>query len=1211
MAYKSRKGGGSKPHTPVESPDSLHSVAKAQILMALGEGEIAGGITSRDIFLDGTPLQSADGTMNFQGVTWDFRPGTQTQDPIPGMPVVTNEIGVGTELKKSSPWVKRINNNQLDAIGIRLGFPRMTTTKSNGDTVGARVDYRIELSTADGPYVTVINGVADGKTTTLYERTHKIDLPKTNSHWDIRVTRITDDSSSDLLSNKTNIEAYQEIIYARLRYPNTALLYVEFDSKQFNDRIPKISVRMKGRIIRVPRNYDPEARTYSGAWDGMWKMAYSNNPAWIAMDVLTNERFGAGQRITVDQVDKWELYRLAQYCDALVPDGSGGLEPRHEFNVCIQSQNQAYNVIRDIASAFNAMVSYQNNQVVIRGDIPDDVVKVVTNANIVTGMFEYQGGSVKDRHSVAQVSFSNPELNYDDDLEPVSVFELVRRYQVNTIDLTAIGCTRRSEARRRGLWALLSNSSDRTVHFRTGLDGLSYKVGSIIGVADAFTAGHRMGGRIASASGTLITVDALPAKMRAGGKVHVNTAGGVAETRTVRNIISNTQFTVDRTFDFAPQQGEIWTLDETSFLQEDGSAGPALVIQQFRVTSITDNDDNTFNVVGVIHQPTKYAEIDTGVKITRPPISDIPSSVVKRPENVTISSQEMIWQGLTVQTLRVSWDRSVGAVYYEAQWKRDNQDWVNVPQTPSLGFEVPGIYQGDYQARVRAVNAIGASSLWSEAMPVRLNGKEGKPPALANITTVGLPWAIQVDFTYSPGSEDCSYIELQNSISATDGTAWQQLSNIPYPGTRFNHYGLKAGAIFFYRARTVDKFGNTSDWFGPVGGQSSIDADEYLGDLANQFMTEEDGRRLLEEANFDPESIINEALARHANVVHQMAQFDNARADIIEIRQTIADDQKALADFQTNVQSQFNQNNALLSQKMTAYTDANSANAFYTLKLGLKYNGQNYDAGLSVAAMASGGTVKTRVGIVADQLVMLSGQGGNQFSPFAIDGGQVFMSSAMIKDGTLGSAKIAQEIGSNNWYTSNASQGWMINKDGRAYFRQVEVTGTVWANAGYFTGEIRAHSGYMNNVTIGETCVILGTLWANKINGPLMQAKSFAITHANTNANSVIYWDGTAGRGDVPMTISGRIIRQRNNLQGASRVIFSANGSNPEVGALMTYEIGSSGTQNVTEYSFSFDVGTSPANLQLYAGALNQGRSERTSWSVQIFAAPTANQFHL
>lgn len=1094
----SRKGGSQKQHTPVESPDSLHSVSKAKILIALSEGEIAGGITAQDIFLDGTPLAAADGTFNFQGVSFEYRTGTQAQSFIAGNPAVSNEVGVNLEPKQgqSNAWTKRITNTNLDAVSVRLGFPRMTTTKDNGDTVGAVVDYKIEISTDDGPFQNALNGKADGKTTTLYERTHRIDLPKANAHWDIRVTRVSADSTSDRLINRMIIEAYIETIDARLKYPNTALLFVTFDSKQFTDRIPKISVRMKGRIIRVPRNYDPVTRSYSGAWDGTFKWAYSDNPAWIAMDILTNERFGAGERVKVDNIDKWELYRLAQYCDSPVPDGKGGTEPRHKFDVYIQSQETAYNVIRDVVSAFNAMVAYQGNQVVIRGDIPDDVIKVVSNANVVGGYFYYQGGSVKDRHSVAQVSFSNPELNYDDDLEPVSVLSLVQRYQINTIDLTAIGCTRRSEARRRGLWALLSNSSDRTVHFKTGLDGLSYKIGSIIGVADAFTAGHRMGGRIKSASGTLITVDMLPAKMQPGGYLYVNTGGGVAESRKITAILSNNTLQVDRTFDQLPQQGEVWTLDSTSFTQADGTAGRALAMQQFRVTSIVDNDDNTFSVVALIHQPEKYAEIDTGVRVARPPISDIPSSIVPKPENVTIGSQDMIWQGLTVQTLRVTWSQVPGAVYYEGQWKRDNQDWINVPQTPTLGFEVPGIYAGDYQARVRAVNAIGASSLWASALPTRLHGKEGAPPKLAQLTAVGLPWAIQLDWLFSPGSEDASHVELQYGPAKSE-QGMQQLSNIPYPGTRYTHYGLKAGAILFYRARLVDKFGNQSEWTDILGAQSSTDADEYLGDLADQFMTEEDGQRLLAEAQFDPEALINEALSRHANVFHQMQQFDNNRADIIEIRETIADRDKAQAEYQQQVQAQFNsttdslnQTAALVNQKVTAYADATSANAFYTLKLGVKYNGQDYDAGMSVAAMATDQGVKTRIGFVADDLILLSGQNGNRFSPFAVIGGQVFMSNAMIQDGTIGIAKITQEIGSPNWYASGGAQGWMINKDGRAIFRQVQVNGAVYADSGYFTGEIRANSGWMNNVTIGETCRILGTLEANRIIGDLVQMTS-------------------------------------------------------------------------------------------------------------------------
>lgn len=1035
------KGGQAQTRQPTEAPDSLHSTAKARIMLALGEGEFAGPLTEQNIFLDGNPLADANGNRNFDGVSWDWRPGSVQQDPIPGIGEVASETAVGVELKQSQPWQHRITNTQLDAFRVRIGFPRMVEVKSNGDSVGTIVQYRLLLSVDDGPYQVYGQFTADGKTTTLYERGHLVMLPAASSHWDVRVERQTADSSSDTLANSTNIEAYSDIIFAKFRYPNTAVLFVEFNAKTFGNNIPKITVRVKMRRVLIPRNYDPISRSYSGTWDGQFKFDWTDNPAWIWLDVVTNKRFGAGEHITVDNVNKWELYRIAQYCDQPVPDGNGGTEPRHTCNVYIQSQAAAFTVLRDLANIYNGMVGYQNSEIIARADMPDDVVKVVSNASVLGGKFEYTGGSVKDRYTVCLVQYTNPSNGYSDDTDAVRELDLVRRYGVNTLNLTAIGCTRRSEAQRRGRWALLSNSNDRMVRYSTGLEGLSYHAGQVVGVSDAFTSGHRLGGRIVSANGPSIQLDGLPDGLGVGAKLMVNTGGGVAETRTIVTINSaqNTVL-VNQAFSTLPQAEEVWTIDEASF-----NGGQAIVLQFFRVMSVVNNEDGTFAVEGLWYNGAKYAAIDSGSRIPQPNYSDIPGGVIAAPEYVNISSYTKVVQAMSVQTLRVDWAKVPGAVAYRAQWKRDSGEWINVPESASVGFEIDGIYAGTYQARVCAINAVGATSLWRNAEATQLTGKDGEVPPLQGLTTAPLPWGILVTWFYAPGSEDGNIVELQYSVNGLD--SWQNLSNVSYPATSYSHLGLKAGVYFWYRARLIDKLGNQSAWTAPVIGNSSDDANLILDLIKDDLLTAEDGKRLTEQMQFNAEAILNDLMATHQSVEHQWAQFGENRADIIVAKQTAADAQSAVADLTTSVTAQFanvNQslaaNAAAVQQKLTAYTDASSANAIYTIKTGIRYNGVEYDAGLSVAAIAdSGGNITTRVAINANQFVMLSGSGNNMFSPFAVVGGQVFLSEAFIANGTITTAKIADTISSTNFLPGQ--RGWSINKSG-----SIEINGSEAGN---------------------------------------------------------------------------------------------------------------------------------------------------------------------
>ncbi|CAK8743251.1 hypothetical protein SODG_006387 [Sodalis praecaptivus] len=502
------KGGGGGGHTPTEQSDNLLSVSKLKMLLALSEGEIQGELTAQNIFLNNTPLANDDGSYNFTGVVWEYRKGTQDQDYIQGMPEVDNEVAVGIGVKTSSPWVHAFSDLNLDAVRIKLALPAQYQYKDNGDMVGTVTRYAIDLSVDGSAWQTVVEGAFDGKTTSEYPRDHRINLPRATSGWSLRVRRITADSTSTKLINAFKVASYTEVIDSKLRYPHTALLYVELDAKQFNGDAPKVTCKPKGMIIRVPDNYDTVTRTYSGTWTGNFKWAYSNNPAWIFYDLCLNTIYGMGNRVDASMIDKWSLYQIARYCDEPVSNGADGKEPRFTCNVYIQSQEEAYTVLKDLAATFRGITYWGNDQLYITADVPqEDVDFVYHAANVVNGLFTYAGGSYKNRYTSCQVSWSDPQNHYSDTLEGVYDAALVSRYGINSTSITAVGCTSQSEAHRRGRWAILSNAKDGTVSFTVGLEGHIPLPARIIGIADPFLAGKPNGGRLHAVNGRTLTLD--------------------------------------------------------------------------------------------------------------------------------------------------------------------------------------------------------------------------------------------------------------------------------------------------------------------------------------------------------------------------------------------------------------------------------------------------------------------------------------------------------------------------------------------------------------------------------------------------------------------------------------------------------------------------------------------------------------------------------
>ncbi len=1067
-SIKGRKGGSSSSRTPTEQPDDLQSIARAKILVALGEGEFSGQLTGKDIYLDGTPLVNADGSQNFSGVAWEFRSGTQAQKYIQGIPGTENEINVGTEVSNSTAWTRTFTNTQLSAVRLRLKWPSLFKQEDNGDLVGYSINYAIDLQTDGGTWQTVLNTSVTGKTTSGYERSHRIDLPQAGSTWTIRLRKITADANSAKIGDTMTLQSFTEVIDAKLRYPNTALLYIEFDSSQFNGSIPQISCEPRGRVIRVPDNYDPDTRTYSGTWQGAFKWAWTDNPTWIFYDLVITDRFGLGNRLTAANIDKWTLYQVSQYCDQPVPDGKGGsgTEPRYTCNVYVQERNDAYTVLRDFAAIFRGMTYWGGDQIVALADMPRDVDYAYTCANVIDGLFTYSSSTTKTRYTTALVSWSDPGNAYADAMEPVFEQPLVARYGFNQLEMTAIGCTRQSEANRKGRWGILTNNKDRVVSFDVGLDGNIPQPGYVIAVADELLSGKVMGGRISAVNGRAITLD-RNADAVAGGRLILNLPSGASQSRTIQ-VVNGNVVTVTTVYSETPQPEAVWVVESD-----------ALYAQQYRVVSVTDNNDGTFSIAGAWHDPDKYARIDTGAIIDQRPVSVIPPGNQKAPANIVIDSYSVVNQGISLETMRVNWDKTDNAISYEAQWRRNDGNWVNVPRNSTTSFEVSSIYSGRYLVRVRAINASEISSGWGYSEEKTLTGKVGNPPKPVGFTTTAINWGIRLNWGFPANTADTLKTEIQYTANS-DFSDPLLLSDVPYPSSEYTQLGLKAGQEFWYRAQLVDKTGNESGYTDWVRGMSNDNADDYLGDIAGDFLTSADGDRLTGDIDTNLEGILQNALANHGTVEHQWAQYGEVRADILVVKTTVASVDKAMADLSTQVQAQIEDVTASLEDKLTATVDASGATAIHTLKAGVRINGIFYSAGMSIAVLAEAGKpVVTRVGFNANQFVLMSGSGDTQYSPFAVVNGQVFISSAFIGEGTITNGKIGNYIRSNN-YQAGVS-GWNIPKDGSPEFNNGTFRGSLYANSGNFS-----FNGVNNKVVIDGYGILV-----NLTNGGNVQVGTF------------------------------------------------------------------------------------------------------------------------
>lgn len=1100
---KARKGGSSKTRTPVEMPDNLISKDKIKLLLAVSDGEVVDDFSLKQLHFGGVPVQNEDGSYNYEGVIAEFRPGTQTQSYIQGFSESSAEFQVARDVTHNTPYTLTVSNKNLSAIRFRLLWPRVLTQKDNGDMVGSVVEYKIEMAVDGASYQTYLTGKIDGKNTTGgYDRSIRVNLPQDfTSQVLIRVSRITPDADGVKVVDAFQVQSYAEVIDAKFRYPLTAMLYVEFDSDLFQNQIPTISLKKKWKIIQVPSNYDPINRTYSGTWNGTFKWAWSNNPAWVLYDLIMNQRYGLDQRELGIPVDKWSLYEVSQYCDELVPDNRGGMEPRYLMDMIVQSQVEAFQLVRDVCSAFRGMTFYNGESLSIIVDKPRDPVYLFTADNVVDGVFVRTFPSEKTMYTSCNVMFDDEENQYEQDVEPVFNPDAAMRFGHNPTSITAIGCTRRTEANRRGRWILQTNLSATTVSFSTGLEGMIPSCGDVIYVADphwqsAFNL--VLSGRIMEVTGTQVFL-AFRCDAKAGDTLILNTDDGKPLRRTIASVSADGKtltLNVGYNFDVAP--------DSVFLIESDQLAAEQYVVT--RIEKGSDDDEFTFAITATQYNPNKYDAIDNGVITDDRPTSVVDPDSMGAPENVSISSFSRIVQGMSVETMVIGWSAVQYAKLYEVQWRKDGGNWNNVPRTATTQVDIEGIYAGEYQARVRCISGGNIASPWSALASSTLTGKVGAPKGPINLfASDNEIFGIRVKWAMPEGAEDTAYIELYQSQSGTDQDA-SLLTLIPYPAAEYWHSILPAGYVNWYKARSVDRIGNVSPWTDYARGMSSTDVNAITDVILDEILDSDAMKELQESAqdsaaklNEYANSIIQNALAndgdvrimrkengkrkaeiKHAEVlianetearVQQVNQIsaefnENLNAGLTQVNEALANETEARVTSEEALSARIGENSAAIDQKLDSWADVNGVGSMYTMKLGLKYNGQEYNSGMALQLTAQGNNVVSQVLFIADRFAIIrNAESGAYTLPFVVQNDQVFMNNALIQDGSITNAKIGNVIQSNNYIAGE--QGWMIDKNGGSEFQNTTVRGTIYATDGIFKGTLQAES-FIGDIAVAK-----------------------------------------------------------------------------------------------------------------------------------------------
>ncbi len=1024
--------GSSKGHTPREAKDNLKSTQLLSVIDAISEGPVEGPVDGlKSVLLNSTPVLDSEGNTNIAGVTVVFRAGEQEQTPPEGFESSGSETVLGTEVKYDTPITRTITSANIDRLRFTFGVQALVETTSKGDRNPSEVRLLVQIQ-RNGGWVTEKDITIKGKTTSQYLASVVVgSLPP--RPFNIRMRRMTPDSTTDQLQNKTLWSSYTEIIDVKQCYPNTALVGVQVDSEQFGSQQVSRNYHLRGRILQVPSNYNPQTRQYSGIWDGTFKPAYSNNPAWCLWDMLTHPRYGMGKRLGAADVDKWALYVIGQNCDQSVPDGFGGTEPRITCNAWLTTQRKAWDVLSDFCSAMRCMPVWNGQTLTFVQDRPSDKVWAYNRSNVVMpddgAPFRYSFSALKDRHNAVEVNWIDPDNGWETATELVEDTQAILRYGRNVTKMDAFGCTSRGQAHRAGLWLIKTELLEtQTVDFSVGAEGLRHVPGDVIEICDDDYAGISTGGRVLAVNSQTrtLTLDreiTLPSS----GTTLISLVDGQGSPVSVevQSVTDGVKVKVSRVPDGVAEYS-VW-----------GLKMPTLRQRLFRCVSIRENDDGTYAITAVQHVPEKEAIVDNGAHFDGDQSGTVngvtPPAVQHLTAEVTADSGE--YQVLA------RWDtpKVVKGVSFLLRLTVTADDGserlVSTARTTETTYRFTQLALGNYRLTVRAVNARGQQGdpasvsfrIAAPAAPSRIELTPGYFQITATPHLAVYDPTVQFEFWFS--EKRIADIRQVETTARYLGTAlyWIAAS-----------INIKPGHNYYFYVRSVNTVGKSA--FVEAVGRASDDASGYL-----DFFKGEIGKTHLAQELW--------------------TQIDNGQLapDLAEIRTSITDVSNEITQ---TVNKKLEDQSAAIQQIQKVQVDTNNnLNSMWAVKLQQMQDGRLYIAGIGAGIENTPDGMQSQVLLAADRIAMVNPANGNTKPMFVGQGDQIFMNDVFLKRLT------APTI------TSGGNPpAFSLTPDGRLTAKNADISGNVNAN-----------SGTLNNVTINENCRVLGKLSANQIEGDLVK----------------------------------------------------------------------------------------------------------------------------
>ena len=1041
--------GSSKGHTPREAKDNLKSSQMLSVIDAISEGPVEGPVDGlKSVLLNSTPVLDSEGNTNIFGVTVVFRAGEQEQTPPEGFESSGSETVLGTEVKYDTPITRTITSANIDRLRFTFGVQALVETTSKGDRNPSEVRLLVQIQ-RNGGWVTEKDITIKGKTTSQYLASVVVDnLPP--RPFNIRMRRMTPDSTTDQLQNKTLWSSYTEIIDVKQCYPNTALVGVQVDSEQFGSQQVSRNYHLRGRILQVPSNYNPQTRQYSGIWDGTFKPAYSNNMAWCLWDMLTHPRYGMGKRLGAADVDKWALYVIGQNCDQSVPDGFGGTEPRISCNAYLTTQRKAWDVLSDFCSAMRCMPVWNGQTLTFVQDRPSDKVWTYNRSNVVMpddgAPFRYSFSALKDRHNAVEVNWIDPDNGWETATELVEDTQAIARYGRNVTKMDAFGCTSRGQAHRAGLWLIKTELLEtQTVDFSVGAEGLRHVPGDVIEICDDDYAGISIGGRVLAVNNQTrtLTLDreiTLPSS----GTTLISLADGQGNPVSVevQSVTDGVKVKVSRVPDGVAEYS-VW-----------GLKLPTLRQRLFRCVSIRENDDGTYAITAVQHVPEKEAIVDNGAHFDGDQSGTVngvtPPAVQHLTAEVTADSGE--YQVLA------RWDtpKVVKGVSFMLRLTVAADDGserlVSTARTTETTYRFRQLALGNYRLTVRAVNAWG-----QQGDPASVSFRIAAPAAPSQIELT--PGYFQITATphlavYDPTVQFEFWFSEKRiaDIRQVETTARYLGTALYWIAASIN---IKPGHDYYFYIRSVNTVGKSA--FVEAVGHPSDDASGYL-----DFFKGEIGKTHLAQELW--------------------TQIDNGQLapDLAEIRTSITDVSNEITQ---TVNKKLEDQSAAIQQIQKVQVDTNNnLNSMWAVKLQQMQDGRLYIAGIGAGIENTPDGMQSQVLLAADRIAMINPANGNTKPMFVGQGDQIFMNEVFLKYLT------APTI------TSGGNPpAFSLTPDGRLTAKNADISGNVNAN-----------SGTLNNVTINQNCRILGKLSANQIEGDIVKTVGKAFPRNGSYASGTI-----------------------------------------------------------------------------------------------------------